>query len=91
VSPVSTISIDTLFKSLLVLRITALCKIQAFNRIERFSNELLGHSEVITTTIYTQVLNHGGLGVRGHMDTLRRYVLYGNQINLYYITIETFA
>jgi hypothetical protein len=28
-------------------------------------HELLGHRDVTTTTIYTHVLNHGGLGVKG--------------------------
>ena len=30
--------------------------------------ELLGHSDVATTMVYTRVLNKGGLGVRSPLD-----------------------
>jgi len=36
----------------------------------RTIQELLGHKSVSTTTIYTDVLNRGGLGVRSPADTL---------------------
>lgn len=32
--------------------------------------ELLGHSDVSTTMIYTHVLNKGGKGVKSPLDTL---------------------
>jgi site-specific recombinase XerD len=37
----------------------------------RTVHELLGHADVATTMIYTQVLKRGGRGVRSRLDALR--------------------
>lgn len=43
----------------------------------RTVQELLGHSDVSTTMIYTHVLNKGGLGVYSPLDSLYRSNLTG--------------